>query len=56
MQSVSVDSDVGVPGQAPVQGEGPVLHLLPRRRGRGVLGGPGRGDQDVVLLFTSLTK
>ena len=49
---------VGVLGQAPVQSEGPrlVTQLPPGRGGRGRLGGPGGGDQDVVLLLAALEQ
>ena len=47
---------VGLPRcPAPVQGEGSVLTDLPARSGgRGVFGGPGRGDENVVLGLPSL--
>ena len=57
MQPVSsADLDVWMFAQAPVQGEGPslVTQIPPGRGGRGVLGGAGRRDQDVVLLLASL--
>ena len=50
------DGDVRLPHSQPsVQGEGSVLTDLPAwGGGRGVLGGSCRGDENVVLLLTSL--
>ena len=54
----SAHIDVGMLGQAPVQGEGPrlVTQLPAGRGGRGVLARAGGGDQDIVLLLASLEK